>query len=169
MAAQENECPMCAAGNVAKPLFQFGPRDWPEDEKFNDDNAHYQHKCPKCKQTFIGHKRRNGGLCRMCWHARNTELVPEADICLGLVQIGESQPGTKLSFEVTKNRESDLPANHPIQLEKVGFAGDTDSLEPLVLEFKAPDPVPDIPYVPKNQRTYVPTRPGKHKRRTRTR
>jgi len=37
-------------------------RDWPED--FGQENGQYQNVCAKCRQTFMGHKRRP--LCKVC-------------------------------------------------------------------------------------------------------
>ncbi len=59
--------PQVRAGDL-DPLFQMGdpterdPHNWTED--FPHENGRYVHRCPTCREKFIGHKRRVS--CRQC-------------------------------------------------------------------------------------------------------
>lgn len=48
-------------------IFQAGPRDWPEDFKF--ENGNYQNKCMFCENFFYGYKRRI--CCKLCSEDQN--------------------------------------------------------------------------------------------------
>ena len=131
--------------------FEYGARDWPEDENFDDDNAHYQHTCPECKNTFIGHKRRNGGLCKLCWIAKQpaNHLVQKdfGELELAVVSAGAGHA------EIMRGI-----------MEAQARAGMRSEI--VTLEFvKTPDPVEDLRFVSAKQKTYVPALPGKHRRR----
>lgn len=46
--------------------FRTGPGDWTED--FPHENGGYSNRCTKCRERFVGHKRRV--ICRVCANPR---------------------------------------------------------------------------------------------------